>query len=95
MSSRFRSQGRVDGRPPIETMEYLGMLSRLIRAAGRRVADADEPELARLIQIRDEVDAAITVGVKGQRALGRSWSAIALATGATRQAAHQRWGGVS
>jgi DNA-binding phage protein len=72
-------------------MEYLEMLGRLLRAAGRRVADADEPELARLLQVRNEVDAAIIAAIQGQRARGRSWAAIAAATGTTRQAAHEKW----
>lgn len=67
------------------------MLRRMIRAGGRRVALADEPELERLIQVRAEVEEAIRVGIQGQRERGRSWAAIAEATGTTRQAAHERY----
>lgn len=76
-------------------MEYLGMVRRIIRAAGRRVGDADEPELAELIRLRDELESAIADAVQGQRATGRSWAAIAYATKTTRQAAFQRYGKAS
>lgn len=75
----------------VETTEYLAMLRRLIRAAGRRVADADEVELAGLLSIQQDLDQAIRHAVDGQRALGKSWSAIASAAGTTKQAAHARW----
>lgn len=78
-------------RHSVETMEYLGAARRFIRAAGRRVADADEIELAELLNLRHELDQAITEAIRGQRALGRSWAYIARATGTTREAAFQRW----
>lgn len=74
-----------------ETGEWLSMLGRMIRAAGRRVADADEVELGMLLELRHDLDNAIAEAVKGQRARGASWSYIASATGTTRQAAQQRW----
>lgn len=76
----------------VETSEYLGMLRRMVRAGGRRVAEADEPELSALLGIRAEIETAIATAVEGQRARGRSWADIAAATGTTRQAAFQRWG---
>lgn len=76
----------------IETTEYLKMLKRMIRAAGKRVANADEYELRDLIALRDEIDTAIQVGVDGQRAIGRSWADIAKGLGMTRQGAFKRWG---
>ena len=80
-------------RATVETPAYLDMLGRMIRAAGRRVADADPEDLAQLLAIRAELDAAIAAGVAGQRAThGRSWADIATATGTTRQAAAMRWG---
>lgn len=78
---------------PIETFEFLtGPLPRLIKAAGKRVADADEVELGKLIALRDLVDEAIQTAVDGQRARGVSWAGIARATGITRQSAQERWG---
>jgi len=76
----------------VETAEWLGMLRRMIRAAGRRVADADEVELGQLIELRHDLDDAIAAAVNGQRSRGVSWAYIAAATGVTRQAAQQRWG---
>lgn len=76
----------------VETAEWLKMLRRMIRAAGRRVADADEVELGQLIELRHDLDDAIAAAVNGQRSRGVSWAYIAAATGVTRQAAQQRWG---
>lgn len=84
-------QPRIDTRR-VETTDYLGMVERIIRAAGRRVAGADEIELAHLLRISAELDAAIQLAVAGQRSRGRSWQDIARATGGTRQAAQQRFG---
>lgn len=76
----------------VETLPFLGMLRRIVRAAGKRVANADEFELAELIDISEEFEKAIQAAVDGQRATGRSWAAIATATGKSRQAAFKRWG---
>lgn len=75
-----------------ETMEYLQAARRFIAQAGRRVADADEFELAELVALRDELEAAIRVAVEGQRSIGRSWAHIGNALGITRQSAHERYG---
>lgn len=72
-------------------MDYLGAARRFIRAAGRRVAECDEIELAELIALRATVEAAIDEAVAGQKTR-KSWAGIALATGTTREAAYQRWG---
>ena len=40
-----------------ETLEYLAAARRFIRAAGKRVADADEFELAELVALRQELEA--------------------------------------
>lgn len=76
-----------------ETTDYLGAARRFIRAAGRRVADADEPELAALLGLQADLDAAIADAVAGQKTR-KSWAQIALGTGTTREAAYQRWGKV-
>jgi hypothetical protein len=75
----------------IETMEYLAMMRRMLRAAGRRVADADEVELAELVKLRDELEAAIATAVTGQHDRGVSWRGIAAGLGMTRQSAHERY----
>lgn len=80
-------------RKEIETTEYLAMLRRLIAAAGRRVGDADEIELAELVAMREHLDQAIAEAVKIQRGRwGRSWAAIGRGLGTSRQAAHKHYG---
>lgn len=75
-----------------ETADYLSMVRRMIRGAGRRVAAADEVDLRDLLTLQAAVDEAIQAAVDGQRDMGRSWEYIAQATGKSRQAAQQRWG---
>lgn len=77
---------------PVETMQYLDSLSRQIRAAGQRVADADEVELSRLLDMRAEIEEAISFAVYGQmRAPHRNWQHVADAAGITVQGARKRW----
>ena len=75
-----------------ETLEYLAAARRFIRAAGKRVADADEFELAELVALRAELEAAIMTAVQGQRSIGRSWAYIGAALGMKRQSAQERYG---
>lgn len=79
-------------RKSVEALDFIGAVRRMLRAAAVRVADADEYELAALLALQADLDAAILQAVQGQRALGRSWAYIALATGRTREAAYQKWG---
>lgn len=81
-------------RRDVETMDYLGAARRFIRAAGRRVGECDEHELAELVGLRQALDEAEAVAVAGQRAYGKSWAAIGRALGITREAAFQRYGKV-
>lgn len=74
----------------VETMEYLGAAKRFIRAAGRRVAEADEVELAELLKLQAVLDEAVQEAVLGIQER-TSWAYVAQATGTTRQAAYQRW----
>lgn len=78
-------------RKDVETMDYLGAARRFIRAAGRRVGQCDEPELAELIALRAHLETAIADAVAGQRRQGKSWAQIALGTGTTREAAFERY----
>lgn len=71
--------------------DFSGFVRRVLRAYGRRIAAADVEDLAELLAVQTEVDAAITRAVTGLREAGRSWTEIARATGTTRQAARQRW----
>ena len=68
------------------------MLSRMIRAAGRRVAEADEHELAQFVTLRDLLEESIKVAIHGQLSSGRSWAHIGKALGLSRQGAYQRYG---
>jgi hypothetical protein len=77
----------------VETLSYLEAVKRMIRAAGRRVGEADEFELAEMLTLRDELEAAITSAIAGQMhgPSQRSWAGIADALGTTRQAAFKRY----
>jgi hypothetical protein len=74
------------------TGDYLHMLRRMTAAAGKRVSEADAADLAELISIRADLDAAIQRAVDGLREDGYTWESIGQATGTTRQAAHMKWG---
>ncbi len=71
--------------------DVTGMLRRMIRAAGRRVALGDAEDLAELVALREALDAAIAEGVEGVRATGYSWGDIGQALGISRQSAHERF----
>lgn len=75
-----------------ETEDYIRFAARMLRAAGRRVADGDEVELRLLLDLHAVLDEAAVAGVAGLRARGMSWAYIASATGVTRQTAQERWG---
>jgi hypothetical protein len=76
----------------VETEKYLRGVARMIRAAGKRVGDADEAELVQLVGLRDVLEEAIGSAVQGQRSIGRSWAYVGRVMGMSRQAAAQRWG---
>lgn len=77
----------------IETPEYVAMVRRMLRAAGRRVADGDPEDLAELLTLQEDLNRAVADAVHGMRNThGASWADIARATGTTRQAAAMRWG---
>lgn len=77
-----------------ENTEYFAMLARMVRAAGRRVADSDAEDLADLLQLRVELESAVAAGVAGLRDQGHSWQYIANPLGVSRQAVQQTYGGV-
>lgn len=80
-------------RAPIEATDYAQMMKRMLRAHGRRVADADVEDLADLIALQVDLDEAIAYAVTESRTRhARSWADVARAAGSTKQAAQQRWG---
>ena len=76
----------------VETPEFAAMVRRMIRAHGRRVAEADEVDLADLVAMREVLEQAIAGGVAGMRRRNCSWGFIARGLGTTRQAAQMRYG---
>lgn len=74
-----------------ETPEYAAMLRRMIRAYGRRVADADPEDFAVMVALRRDLDDAMQTAVRGLQER-HSWTDIAAPLGITRQAALKRWG---
>lgn len=76
----------------VETGEFLAMVRRMLRAAGRRVAEADEVELSDLAALRSDVDEVIATAVASWRSQGRSWATIGEALGISKQGAQQRYG---
>ncbi len=83
--------GRGRGPRVVENGEFTAFTSRVVRAAGRRVAAGDVDALPALAALSAELDAAIADAVIGLRGHGYSWAEIAARLGITRQAAHQRW----
>lgn len=83
---------RTRRREHVENDAYTAFCTRIIRAAGRRVADGDVDALPDLLSLVGEVDEALTTAVTGLRDFGYSWAEIASRLGITRQAAQQRWG---
>ena len=83
-------RGALTPKRPRDMDDYSAMLRRMIRAAGRRVAEGDPEDLADLVAIREALDEAIATGVRGVRE-HYSWGEIANALGVTRQTAHERF----
>jgi hypothetical protein len=78
---------------PIECKEFGQMVSRMIRAYGRRVGDADVEDLTEMVAMRAQLDVVIKDTVTQLRGKHDfSWSRIGEAVGTTRQAAQQRYG---
>lgn len=70
---------------------YRAFVRRVLRAYSSKVAAADPEDLAELLEVARDVEAAIDQAVAGLRARGYSWAQIAAAVGTTRQTAHERW----
>lgn len=70
---------------------YLAAVGRMVRAAGRRIGDADPCDLMALRLLSQQVDDVLADAVARQRLAGHSWQAIADGLGITRQAAHKQY----
>jgi hypothetical protein len=79
-------------RRQVENADYSAMVGRMVRAYGRRLADADPSDLPDALAIMGELDRAIGQAVVSMRGAGFSWADVAAYTGTSRQAAQQRWG---
>lgn len=77
---------------PRETSEIADMLSRMVRAYGRRLADGDPADLARAVKLSAQLERTIGEAVAAARAEhGWSWAELAVELGVTRSAAQQRY----
>ena len=73
----------------VESIDFLAMVRRIVRAAGNRVGGEDVNELKALVAIRSDLDDAIFEAVRGLRASGHTWGDIGDVQGVTKQAAEQ------
>jgi hypothetical protein len=93
VKAALTSTRRQRRRRYVDTKDFGAMVTRMIRAYGRRVANADTEDLADLVAMRELLDDAIATAVGHLRDHHDfSWQAIGDAVGTTRQAAQQRYG---
>ncbi len=75
-----------------ETSDFAAMMSRMVKAFGRRVASGDIASLALMAETRAELDAAIDATVaRLYLEHDYSWTEIGRDLGITRQAARQKY----
>ena len=72
--------------------EFMAFARRILRAASKRMGEADPEDLADLVALRDAVDEAIGNAAVAVHKGGASWAQIGAALGVSKQAAQQRWG---
>jgi hypothetical protein len=78
---------------PVENDSYLAFARRVIRSAGKRLAENPD-SLGDLLALQAELDVAMANAVATARdSYGLSWADIGALVGTTRQAAQQRYGG--
>lgn len=75
----------------VETLDYLKMVARMIRAGRNRVANADEHELRAFYKLKQTMDSALEEAINGQLQEGKSWQDIGDALGMSRQGAFRRF----
>ena len=89
---RRQSARRAERRDEVENDTYVVFVARVIKAAGKRIAQGDVDSLPDLAALTQDLDTALLTAVQGLREFGYSWEQIASRLGVTRQAAQQRWG---
>ncbi len=87
-----KREREVRRRDEVENDTYLVFVARVIKAAGKRIAQGDVDSLPDLAALTQDLDTALITAVRGLREFGYSWEQIASRLGVTRQAAQQRWG---
>jgi Helix-turn-helix domain len=85
-----RSQ-KVNGSRTIEAVDYAGMISRCLRAMGRRAGEADPESLRLFARLRDDLDAAEHAAVSALLAEGYSWRDMGKAVGQNHTAVFNRY----
>jgi hypothetical protein len=75
-----------------DVRDFLKMMRRMIRAAGKRIELEDPTELAMLIEMHAELDEVIARTARALHDSDFSWGEIGRQLGMSRQAAQQRWG---
>jgi hypothetical protein len=74
-----------------DDVEFKGFCRRMIRAYGRRAAEADPWVLGDLLSLRADMDEAIADAVTAYKAAGLSWQAIADELGIDRVTCFKRY----
>jgi len=70
----------------------VGMIGRMVKAAGVKMRHSDAEDLRALVDIHRDLENAIRHGIEGLREDGYSWKSIGEALGVTGQAAYMRYG---
>jgi len=76
----------------VDTQDYAAMVRRILRAYATRVAQADDPDLTEMVELRTILDDLIADAIAGLRSHGYTWTQIGAALNITKQAAQQRYG---
>lgn len=92
-----REAAPLEGRRYTDMADYMDMVRRIVKGAGTRVGESDVTWLAKLAELRGELETAISTAVAGLRhdeAAPASWTEIGDALGITRQSAQKRYAAV-
>lgn len=85
--------GQHRKRKPTTTDDYSAMLTRMLRAYGKRISEDPEAGLSHLRQLETELTDAVNVGIyTANRIGGHSINQLADMLGVSKQAVHKRVG---